>query len=593
MNESIQFLFNNQTPPLTPKQQAFMVLLSHQLSVAIEGVVKQSVVPYVNLNERTRLFSPKKKLWGSRSHNVVGAYKTLVDRFVTELKLSTLNAKPYESQLKDLKAIQTYMKLPKEVVLSLEQHIEQRATQRARQSYERKQSQKQIPRKKRVKASLFLNADFYPASDYFQDLVLERKGLGSSTALNQLRRVKSEIETLFGFFYQQLNHRPIQRTAQIKGLFNLSHLSYQGMGGVGFVISALSELNEIIEDFSSEPRDGESLIVDAYFAKALEQLAQLIPVFAWLQEMMVVDENLEPRLKLQTLFDLTLLNQSWQRDCERCKLPVFQFSTNPAINTYLSSQLVNDLELLSEADLKETYLTQFRNQVSDYQALKQLDLFEWVEWSPAESLAELKQLKRTLGLPVVEWAKPERLPSKCSLAFRTLRKLDVKLSSAEVESLGLSDEEVYQIQREIVFEKQSIFLNQKLKHLSHLPLAKGSEASFPKALKLGERLDGNGFVATELVNVYTTSEDEVVWPRVIEKEMRVSLYLKQSHCTVYHWENQPSLTYLVVFEIDNGLDCLSYAVSTTQTDILEIIREISEKKESLLDVRRERIANCD
>lgn len=593
MNESIQFLFNNQTPPLTPKQQAFMVLLSHQLSVAIEVVVKQSVVPYVNLNERTRLFSPKKKLWGSRSHNVVGAYKTLVDRFVTELKLSTLNAKPYESQLKDLKAIQTYMKLPKEVVLSLEQHIEQRATQRARQSYERKQSQKQIPRKKRVKASLFLNADFYPASDYFQDLVLERKGLGSSTALNQLRRVKSEIETLFGFFYQQLNHRPIHRTPKMKGLFNLSHLSYQGMGGVGFVISALSELNERVEDFSTEEPNKEFLIVDAYFAKAIEQLAQLIPIFTWIQERILVDEELEPRLKLQTLFDLTLLNQSWKRDCERCKLPIFQFTTNPAMNSYLSSLWADDLMVLSESVLNEADWLRFKGQTFDNQSLKKLNLLEWQEWEPLDAVAELNRMKRDLALPVIEWAKPERLSTKCSLAFRTLRKLDVKLSAAEVDELNLSDEEVYQIQREIVFEKQSIFLNQKLKHLSHLPLAKGSEASFPKALKLGERLDGNGFVATELVNVYTTSEDEVVWPRVIEKEMRVSLYLKQSHCTVYHWENQPSLTYLVVFEIDNGLDCLSYAVSTTQTDILEIIREISEKKESLLDVRRERIANCD
>lgn len=585
IEESIKFLFKEQTPPLSDKQQLLMVYLTNRFCLSIERVLNKQVAPYVNLKERIRLFPPKKKLWGLTSYHTVSQYKTLVDRFITELELSTLNAKSYESQLKDLKTIQSYLKLPKELIVALEQQIDLRATTRAKQSYQRKQEKKTIPMKRANKYSIFLGSDFFPASNTYQQLVQQRKGeLSTSGSLSkQLTRIKTEVEVLFASFMLKTDAIKVERTPYTGCLFNLSHLQQQGVGGVGLVISALSELNQAVNQATDWKLKSGKLMVDIYIGKALEQLTQLIPILKNIQDAVDVDDTLEPTLKLQTVFDLTTLNQLWVRDCEKCKLPVFKISTNHAINTYASSVLVEYLLNSSDAAVDDSFLKGLRDVFSDLTNMKKTGLIQFVEMNREEVLNEINQIKELIALPAFEWVKPKTSNPKSSLAFRTLRKLGLNLSIEEIETLALSKEEIVLIQEAVIFQKEPTVLSQKLTTLRPL-----NAPVLPTSLKLGETLSGTAFTAVELLNVYTTYTGELVWPRTIQNEIKTTLYLKQGDCAIYHWHNQTPGSYLMAFELDEGFDSLIYVVTTQRTDWLDIIKEISKKKEDMLHGRGER-----
>lgn len=574
IEESINFLFKEQTSPLSEKQQQLMVYLTNRLCLSIERVLNKQVTPYVNLKEQIRLFPPKKKIWGLTSYNTVGQYKTLVERFVTELELTTLNAKSYESQLKDLKNIQSYLKLPKELILSLEQQIDLRATTRARQSYQRKQEQKTIQTKRRNKHSIFLGSDFFPVSETYQRLVQQRKGeLSTKASLSkQLTRIKVEVEVLFASFMLQTDAIKVERTPYTNSLFNLSHLQQQGMGGVGLTISALSELNQAVEQVTDWKVKSGKLMVDIYMAKALEELTQLIPILKKIQDVIEVDNTLEPSLKLQTVFDLTTLNQLWIRDCEKCKLPIFKISNNHAINTYASSILVEHLLNSPNSTIDDNLLKELEGVFSELTDLKKMGMIDFTDLTTEEILNEIHQIKTFISLPTFEWVKSKSSNNRNSLAFRTLRKLGLNLSMEEIECLDLSKQEIISIQEAVIFQKDPTVLSRKLTtlHSLNLPI-------LPTSLKLGETFSGEGFKAVELLNVYTTYTGELVWPRIIQNEMKTTLYLKQKNCSIHHWNNGTSNSYLIAFELDEGFDSLIYAVTTRRTDWLDIIKEISKK----------------
>ena len=582
IEESINFLFKEQATPLSEKQQQLMVYLTNKLCLSIERTLNQQVTPYINLKEKIRLFPSKKKIWGLTSYSTVGQYKALVDRFVAELELTNLNAKSYESQLKDLKSIQSYLELPKELILSLEQQIQLRATTRAQQSYQRKQEKKVLQPKRRNKYRMFLSSDFFPISETYQRLIQQRKGeLSTTDSLSkQLIRIQSEVEALFASFMLHTNAIEVERTSYTNSLFNLSHLKQQGMGGVGLTISALSELNQAVEQITNWEVKSGKLMVDSYMAKALEELTHLIPILKKIQDVVDVDSTLEPSLKLQTVFDLTTLNQLWIQDCEKCKLPIFKVSNNHAINTYASSILIEYLSKSPNPVVDNNLLKELEGVFSELIALKKIGIIEFSDFTTEEILNEIHQIKTYLSLPTFEWVKPKSPKNRSSLAFRTLRKLGLNLSIEEIECLDLSKQEIISIQEAIIFKKEPTVLSEKL-----TTLHSSNPSILPTSLKLGETFSGEGFTVVELLNVYTTYTGELVWPRIIQNEMTTTLYLKQKDCAVHRWNDGISNGYLIAFELDEGFDSLIYVVTTQRTDWFDIIKEITKKKEGILYVR--------